>query len=285
MLIGILTCRKLPLLNPPDQILIPLLLENGLRAEPVIWNDKNVNWKSYDYLIVRNIWDYYLETKAFEEWLDLMEDLKIQVLNSVRVVRQNMHKFYLKEFRESGIRIIPTLFSGQNSPVSLGEVLARQWDQIVIKPAVSAGSHLTNIYRAEDLDAEAFDEVVSGNDWLIQPFLKEIETNGEISMIFFNGRFSHAILKKPKEGDFRVQSQYGGQYQLFEPAQELIATGQKVISQINEPLLYGRVDGLMIDGTFNLMELELIEPDLYFQYDERIAQRYIKEILRRISGV
>jgi glutathione synthase/RimK-type ligase-like ATP-grasp enzyme len=285
MLIGILTCNRLPQLNPADQILIPLLLEKGIKAEPVIWNEKNVNWQSFDYLVVRNIWDYYLEEEAFEEWLNLMEELNIPVLNPIAVIRQNKHKFYLKEFRENGVKIIPTLFSGQDSPASIEDIKAQGWNKIVIKPAVSAGSHLTNIFETDKLDAKVLDEVVSGNDWLIQPFLEEISTNGEISMIFFNGQFSHAILKKPKAGDFRVQSQYGGQYQLFQPDENLIATGQKVITQIKEPLLYGRVDGLMINGEFNLMELELIEPDLYFQRDERIAPRFIEEILRRISGV
>jgi glutathione synthase/RimK-type ligase-like ATP-grasp enzyme len=124
--------------------------------------------------------------------------------------------------------------------------------------------------------------VLSGNDWLIQPFLPEIE-QGELSMIFINGKFSHAAVKKPKEGDFRVQRQYGGKYQRIDPSVSLIALAENVIAQVPQQLLYARVDGVMIDNDFYLMELELIEPDLYFELDEEIKTRFISAIEERLK--
>jgi hypothetical protein len=278
--IGILTCQRLPQLSQEDQPLIPLFIQRGYQAEPVIWNAPDIVWEQYDLLLIRNIWDYYLEPEAFNAWLDMIGKKKIRMMNPLPVVQQNKHKFYLRSFRENGVDIIPTLFSSQESPVSYEQLSETNWKKIVIKPAISAGSHLTEVYETSDLSEESFKKIVSGHDRLIQPFIEEVIESGEISMIYFNGKFSHAVLKKPKAGDFRVQSKFGGLYELFHPDQELIERGLSVISQIREPLLYGRVDGVLLGGKFHLMELELIEPDLYFQFDEKITARFVDEVLR-----
>lgn len=278
--IGILTCQRLPQLAPEDQVLIPLFARHGLIAEPVVWNAPGINWNQYDLLLIRSIWDYYLEPVAFDAWLNMIDEKKIRMMNPLSVVRYNKHKFYLRDFMENGVDIIPTLFSSHSAPVSYEQLLASKWKKIVIKPAVSAGSHLTDIYVTEELTGDSFRQIVSGADWLVQPFLNEIIDAGEISMIYFNGQFSHSVHKRPKAGDFRVQSKFGGLYETYYPNDELIATGLKVIGQIKEPLLYGRVDGVLIDGKFHLMELELIEPDLYFQFDDKIAARFVEEVLR-----
>jgi hypothetical protein len=103
-------------------------------------------------------------------------------------------------------------------------------------------------------------------------------------MIFFNGKFSHAVVKKPKDGDFRVQRQYGGKYELFTPGNDLLATAEKIIAQVPQQLLYARVDGVMIKNDFHLMELELIEPDLYFEFDEAIKLRFVDAVATAIRA-
>jgi glutathione synthase/RimK-type ligase-like ATP-grasp enzyme len=280
--IALLTCQRLPDLFETDQTLIPLFRQRGIHAEAAIWNDPDINWKKYDALVIRNTWDYYTQSNTFLNWLKHIRDSEIQMLNPADVVLQNIHKFYLRDFEQQGIRIIPTIFSDYREPARVDTLKQKRWDKVVIKPAISAGSYQTKTYDVNELTQQTLDELHSNNDWLIQPFLPEIE-QGELSMIFFNGKFSHAAVKKPKDGDFRVQRQYGGKYQLFKPDDVLLKTAEKVISQVPEQLLYARVDGVMINNEFHLMELELIEPDLYFELDEAIKTRFISAVGDRLK--
>ncbi|MBT1711154.1 hypothetical protein KK062_23120 [Fulvivirgaceae bacterium PWU5] len=281
--VGLLTCERLPELNPADQALIPLFAEKNITAVPVIWKASDVRWEDFSALVIRNTWDYYQEADAFRDWLDAMEKTGALMFNPVQVVKDNMHKFYLKRFQEKGLTIIPTLFSAATAPVKWEMLQAQAWDQVVIKPAISAGSFLTQTYTTATLTPETFYDVISQGDWLIQPYLPEITTEGELSMIFFNGAFSHAVLKKPKDGDFRVQRQYGGLYQRVEPTSELLQRAQQIATLENE-LLYARVDGVMIQGKFHLMELELIEPDLYFEFGEDIRQRFVESVIEKMQS-
>jgi glutathione synthase/RimK-type ligase-like ATP-grasp enzyme len=280
--IALLTCQRLPDLFETDQTLIPLFRQRGIHAEAAIWNDPDINWKKYDALVIRNTWDYYTRSNTFLNWLKQIRDSEIPMLNPADVVLQNIHKFYLRDFEQQGIRIIPTIFSDYREPARVDTLKQKRWDKVVIKPAISAGSYQTKIYDVNELTQQMLDELHSNNDWLIQPFLPEIE-QGELSMIFFNGKFSHAAVKKPKDGDFRVQRQYGGKYQLFNPDSTLLGTAEKIISQVPQQLLYARVDGVMINNEFHLMELELIEPDLYFELDEAIKTRFISGVIDRLK--
>jgi glutathione synthase/RimK-type ligase-like ATP-grasp enzyme len=280
--IALLTCQRLPHLFETDQTLIPLFKQRGIHAEAAIWDDPAIDWKKYDALVIRNTWDYYTKSDAFINWLKYIRDNKITMLNSAEVVLQNVHKFYLRDFEKEGIRIIPTIFSDRREPTSLDALKQKQWNTVVIKPAISAGSYQTKTYNVNELSQQSLGELLSDNDWLIQPFLPEIE-QGELSMIYINGKFSHAAVKKPKDGDFRVQRQYGGKYQLIDPDASLLAVAGKVIAQVPQQLLYARVDGVMINNEFHLMELELIEPDLYFELDETIKTRFISAIEERLK--
>ena len=272
--LGLLTCQRLPNLSDSDQSLIPIFKEHGINAEAIIWNAPSIDWTRYDGLIIRNTWDYYTQSERFISWLKTIRDYRIPLSNSVDVVLGNMHKFYLRDFERNGVTVIPTLFSDRNSPISLQLLKDRQWANVVVKPAVSAGSYQTAIHSVTDLTEEGFNTLISENDWLIQPFVPEIK-DGELSLIFFNGKYSHGVIKKPREGDFRVQKQYGGLYQSFDPDAELLQVADSIIQQIRQPLLFARVDGVMINDKFHLMELELIEPDLYLEFGTDIKKRFV----------
>jgi len=277
--IALLTCQRLPDLFETDRTLIPLFERHGIHAEAAIWNDSLIDWKKYDALVIRNTWDYYTQSDVFITWLKRMRASNIPMLNPADVVLQNIHKFYLRDFENNDIRIIPTIFSDCREPVRLEELKHKEWETVVIKPAISAGSYQTNVHPVTELTQQTLDVLLSGSDKLIQPFLAEIK-EGELSMIFFRGRFSHAVIKKPKDGDFRVQRQYGGRYTLFHPDPSLLRVAEKIVSQISQQLLYARVDGVMIDNEFHLMELELIEPDLYFEFDEAIKLRFVEAVMQ-----
>jgi glutathione synthase/RimK-type ligase-like ATP-grasp enzyme len=282
MKIGILTCARLPELLPSDQTLIPLFAKENIVAKAVVWDDEFVEWTQFDYLIFRNTWDYYQKESAFNTWLDKIESLGIKTFNPISVIQQNKHKFYLKELEKQGISILPTIFLEKNSISNLHDLMPKHWEKVVIKPAFSAGSYLTKLIDRSELASiqTEFKDHFETKDFLLQEFRQEIKELGETSFIFFNGKFSHAVNKKPVENDFRVQIQYGGKYTLIQPNDDLLHQAELVLSKIPEQLLYARVDGIVIENKLHLMEIELIEPDLYFDLADGARERFVESFLR-----
>jgi glutathione synthase/RimK-type ligase-like ATP-grasp enzyme len=280
--IALATCARLPELNPSDQALIPAFAQENVFAEPVIWDNPEVDWTHFDAIIIRNIWDYYEKYDSFLVWLEKLKSLNIKVLNSPNIILENSHKFYLRAFEQKGIAIIPTLFSDEQNRINSARILAKGWAKFVVKPAVSAGSYLTEVFENTEDDFARFNKKTENSDRLIQPFMPEILVSGEVSLIFIGGEYSHAIVKLPTNGDFRVQRQFGGQYRKYQPADVILETAKNIIATINQPLLFGRVDGIIKDGRFLLMELELIEPDLYFEHHEAAVENFVKAALAMI---
>lgn len=285
MKIALLTCQELPNLTTSDQLLIPALAEYNIQAIPVVWDDKSINWKNFEYLIFRNTWDYYEKEEAFNSWLSQIEKLGIKTLNSLKIIQQNKHKFYLKNLEESGVKIIPTQFIKKTNNFNLKETLPKHWKKAVIKPAFSAGSYLTEVFKTDEIDliSEKYKSLASQKDVLLQKFMPEIQTLGETSFIFFNKKFSHCVNKKPAENEFRIQVQFGGKYSLIHPNQELINQAQEIINLFKGKLLYARVDGIVIDNQIHLMEVECIEPDLYFNLSENSQEVFVKALLELIA--
>jgi glutathione synthase/RimK-type ligase-like ATP-grasp enzyme len=285
MKIGLLTCEKLPELTLADQQLIPELAKHNIVAKALIWNDKTIDWNEFDYLIFRNTWDYFEKETEFNLWLDQIEKLGIKTLNAIEIIKKNKHKFYLREMEKKGILILPTIFIDKNANLNLAEILPKHWKKAVIKPAFSAGSYLTSVFDTSAIEKknDEYTKLAQEKELLLQEFMPEIQTLGETSFIFFNKKFSHAINKKPIDGDFRVQSQFGGKYNLIHPSQELINKAQKVVNTFHDKLLYARVDGIVIGTELHLMEIECIEPDLYFEISEGALERFVASIIELIQ--
>jgi glutathione synthase/RimK-type ligase-like ATP-grasp enzyme len=285
MKIALLTCEKLPELTAADQLLIPELAKHTIVAEPVIWSDKTINWSDYDYLIFRNTWDYFEKETDFNLWLDQIEKLGIKTLNPIGIIKQNKHKFYLRDMEKQGITILPTVFIDKTNSLDLAELIPSHWKKAVIKPAFSAGSYLTEVFEVNDVQIINSDYIslAQEKELLLQEFMPEIQTAGETSFIFFNKKFSHAVNKKPVNGDFRVQSQFGGEYTLVQPNQQLIEKAQKIVNTFSEKLLYARVDGIIINNELYLMEIECIEPDLYFDISEGALEEFVASIVELIK--
>jgi glutathione synthase/RimK-type ligase-like ATP-grasp enzyme len=286
MNVGILTCARLPELLESDQKLIPLFAKGNITAKAIIWDDESVDWTEFDYLIFRNTWDYYQKEIAFNQWLYKIESLGIKTFNPISIIQKNKHKFYLKELEKDGISILPTIFLEKNSTSNLHHLIPWNWEKIVIKPAFSAGSYLTKLINRSEIESiqTEFKDHFETKDFLLQEFLPEIKELGETSLIFFNGNFSHAVNKKPVSTDFRVQIQYGGKYTLIEPNDDLILQAELVLSKIPEKLLYARVDGIVIKNKLHLMEVELIEPDLYFDLAHGSRERFVESFLKVIRS-
>lgn len=279
MKIGLLTCQNWAGAYE-GEVSLAAEIDKKFEVDVLVWNDPSVNWANYDCLIFRTIWDYFEFPKEFAAWLNVLENLNIKTLNPLSIIKRNQHKFYLRDLEQQGVDIIPTVFIAKNTGLDLSFLKENNWERAVIKPAVSAGSYLTKLFSQNEIaETEAeYKSIAQERDLLVQPFMPEIQEMGEISLLFFQGHFSHSVLKKPVNDDFRVQSQFGGQYQIYLPDESVIKTAENIIKTFGGELLYARVDGILKDGKFLLMELELIEPDLYFSYAPDAKKRYLSAL-------
>lgn len=285
MRLGIVTCSKCRQLIPAEQALLPLLDRHGIVGVPVVWNYPEIDWRSFDALLVRSIWDYHLHPEHFRQWLDTLEALQLPGWNSVSVLRWNHHKFYLRDLASRGIPVVPSLFFEQHASDAMSQVKRLQWKHIVVKPAVSASGYRTQAFNADDSEAaKILADAAAFGDFLVQPFLPDILHSGEVSLIFFNHRFSHAVLKRPGTGEFRVQAEHGGNHFPYFPDEAVVAQAQQVLDKSGHDLLYARVDGVVRGGEFQLMELELIEPDLFLEAREGSGEQFVEAIVRRVGS-
>jgi glutathione synthase/RimK-type ligase-like ATP-grasp enzyme len=245
------TCDWLPGLDPDDAPLRALL---GDDAEPAVWSDPDVDWSAYDVVLVRSIWDYFERHAEFLAWLDRVP---VPMWNPADTLRWNSEKTYLRELEAAGIATIPTAWDGEVP-----------WEDAIIKPTVAGGS--LGLRRAEKGE-----RVEPG--YMAQPFLPDIVSAGELSLVFFGGEFSHAVRKTPAEGDIRVQPEHGGIVKATQPSEEELAAAERVIAAAGRDLLYARVDFV---GDTLLIELEAIEPRFFFEQGPPEAPGKLVQALR-----
>lgn len=284
--VALATYDKEPALAPDDRLLSAALAHVGIRGEPAVWSDESIDWASYDAIVIRSCWDYHRRHAEFLAWLDRLDHTGRPVWNPTRLVRWNSDKRYLVDLARRGIATVPTRIVPAASPAEVEETARReQWRRFVIKPAVSASAYETHALALplDDRGREVVGRVASRGDVLVQPFLDEVQSDGELSVIFFDGRFSHAAIKRTRRGDFRVQAEHGGTVAPLEPASALVAEAARAIAALDEPPLYARVDGIGIDGPFRLMELELIEPNVFLDGAPGAAGRFAAAIARRLG--
>lgn len=264
--------------------ILPYLQRKGLDIHQEIWDKPATDWTQYDVALLKTPWDYHQRIDEFRAWLDKIEGLNIKLLNDYKTVRWNIDKRYLKEVIDAGMSVIPSVFLQKGWEGDLNALFTQlNTKSIIVKPCISGGSKNTIVVKQEEA-AAAYPEVVqmlTSGDFIVQPLMEEV-TQGEWSHIFFNGRHSHTILKKPKSGDFRVQQIYGGTIAPLNPTDDEIAQAQAYVDRFAKDCVYARIDGLVVNGTFMLMELELTEPFLYLSYGEHAVEDYYNAILQHL---
>jgi glutathione synthase/RimK-type ligase-like ATP-grasp enzyme len=268
-----------------DDKLLNFLKEKGLNIEKVIWNDRDINWGDYSLAILKSPWDYFDLIEEFYHWLDHLEAKKVKLLNPIEVVRWNSNKKYLQEIEAAGLKIIPSAFINKKEDVTLKYFFEKfNTNKLIVKPCISGGAKNTFKVTAENVEEvnQKLDQFIQNEDFIIQPFLPEILESGEWSFIFFNGIYSHSLIKQAKPGDFRVQPAHGGSVHPQRPGKEIIATAQLYVSLFAKKCLYARVDGTFVNGEFLLMELELIEPFLFLNTDPQNYEKYYKALMELI---
>jgi len=268
-----------------DESLISFLASKDLEIEKVIWNNPKVNWESYDLALVKSPWDYFNLITDFYNWLDDLENKNIKLLNPIDIIKWNADKHYLNDIAQAGFKVTPSLYLTKGNDHSLNEYFAHfNTKKLIVKPVVSGGSKHTFMVTAANVDEveEKLEGLLATEDFIIQPFLTAIEAEGEWSFVFFDGKFSHALLKKAKPGDFRVQSTFGGTVHPQIPSSQLLRQAQKYVDQFANNCLYARVDGTIIDQEFILMELELIEPFLFLATHPESFENYYEALIKLI---
>jgi len=286
--VGLATYGRAPLLAPDDQPLIPILASLGIDTEPVVWSSRATVWTAFDAVVVRSCWDYHLHGAAFHAWLDRLEETGVVVWNSPATLRWNADKRYMLDLEAHGVATIPTRIVPRGRLGEVERIVAEnEWPRFVIKPAVSASGFETYAIDSP-IDASAREtiaRVVSAGDALVQPFAEEIPRDGEISLMFIDGEYSHATLKRAMTGtgEFRVQTEHGGTVDPHTAPPDLIEQAAKALSFLPDIPLYARVDGISRDSRFVLMELELIEPNLFFSHCAGSAERMGEAIARRLK--
>ncbi|MBC6991262.1 RimK family alpha-L-glutamate ligase [Hymenobacter sp. BT491] len=267
------------------------LLANFLRAKGhavtfEIWTDAAVDWRHYDAVVLKSPWDYFDRVQEFYAWLDRLRHLGVQLLNPVEVVRWNSDKKYLLDLERAGVRIVPTRWLERGTSFEPDTLFnAFQTEQLIVKPAVSGGSKNTFAFNPEEAANQAahITALLAAEDFLAQPFLPEIQSEGEWSFIYLGGRYSHCVLKTPKSGDFRVQHYLGGGIEPQEAPESLRRVADDIVARFALGCLYARVDGVQAGGEFFLMELELIEPFLYLDSAKGALERYEAGLLELVS--
>lgn len=270
-----------PTAENEDDTLLNFLKEKGISIEKVIWNDKNVRWENYNLAILKSPWDYFDLIEDFYTWLAMLQSKNVKLLNPIETVKWNADKHYLHDIAQAGLKVAQSIFIHKGETINLKSYFdVFNADQFIIKPCVSGGSK--NTFKVDLANAEEINQtlkiLLAEEDFIVQPFINEIETEGEWSFLFFGGKFSHCLLKKAKNGDFRVQHYLGGTIHPQNPPQHLLQSAQQYVNEFAKDCLYARVDGTVENNNFVLMELELIEPFLFLNTNKNSYENYYKAL-------
>ena len=250
-----------------DNLLIRGFEAQGLRATPVVWSDPAIDWNQFDIALIRSTWDYLDASEHFLNVLSKIESSSCKLFNPLSVVRWNMEKHYLFELEKQGVQIITTFMA---SHVELGTLhklfVENQWEPVILKPSVGLAASNTYRISLDELEntLKELRTIHPSSEYLIQPFIETITTEGEWSFIYFNRQLSHVLLKKPAPNDYRVQGIYGGTIQTAEPRSHDLLQAEAVLNRLPVDILYARLDFVRVSGQLSVMEVELIEPIFSF---------------------
>ncbi|HSJ26380.1 MAG TPA: hypothetical protein VK929_16995 [Longimicrobiales bacterium] len=286
-----------------DALAIGPLQHLGWQVDQVPWR-ADADWDSYDVVIVRSTWDYQDHPDAFDVALRRIDGSRALLLNPLPLMRWNMRKTYLRELGAQGVPLLPTIWGDGISGSSGGEATPGvnelrglfhrlDSDEIVIKPVVGANAdHAWRVRRDADITTfQGIAQAYHHRPYLAQPFQRRILDEGEFSLIYVAGELSHTILKTPTTGDFRVQEEHGGIITAVRPESTLRHRGDQAMAALQalaDPTaapFYARADFVRTDtGDFAIMELELIEPALYFRMDDGAADRFARAVSALIGS-
>lgn len=268
-----------------DRLIAEALEQLGLKVTRTNWDNPDFNWSETRYILFRTTWDYFDRYPEFSVWLEDVST-KTKLINPKELIYWNLDKHYLLDLENAGINIPPTIFIEPGEKKTLKEVLATvDWNEAILKPAISGAARHTYRLNSENIDEHEaiFAELLKNESMMVQEFQTQILSKGEVAFMIYGGKFSHAILKKAKAGDFRVQDDFGGTIETYHASPAEIEMAEKCVLPCSTLPLYARVD-LIWDNNDELAigELELIEPELWFRMNDQSADDCAKAISEHI---
>jgi glutathione synthase/RimK-type ligase-like ATP-grasp enzyme len=282
----LVTCEKVPHLDPDDRSLLGAIRTLGLSVSVAVWSDPTVDWSSSRLCVLRSTWDYYSRHDDFIAWVERAAKVTT-IRNDPYLVRWNAHKSYISDLQQAHVPVVPTYWALLGSSPCLTELVElRGWRDVVIKPARGAAAHDVMLVRNERGDyirgQAHLDHLSSKGDLLVQPYLNSVATYGERSLVFFQGRFSHAVVKKPFDTVLAVGN---ARSVATEPSTKELEIATLATRAIPRPWLYARVDLLRDDESAPVVsEMELIEPALYLGAHDLAPALFASAIERELCG-
>ncbi|RMF75697.1 MAG: hypothetical protein D6744_13160 [Planctomycetota bacterium] len=298
MRIALATCRDLPEWEVDDAPLHAALRARGVDLRTPAWDDARFDWAACDACLIRTTWDYMERRDEFVAWAESV-GAATRLFNPAPIVRWNTYKTYLRDIERRGAPVVPTVWIDAGRPIDVGAVMSqRGWAAGFLKPVVGATARETLRFRhtAEGLAAAAahIERLTQREALMLQPYLPRVETDGELSVVYIDGRPSHVVRKQPKPGDYRVQDDHGATDQRWDldtaeraRVAMVMAAARAEVEQRNLcawPPLYARVDLLRDEeGELCCNELELVEPSLFFRHSQAAAERLAAALIARIG--
>jgi len=269
-----------------DLPLVDALTDAGIDLGRPVWHDPAVDWADFDLVVVRTTWDYTPRRDEFVAWAAGVAE-RTRLVNPADVLRWNTHKSYLIELEERGAPVVPTAWVARGDRIDLAALLDRRgWARAIVKPAVSSGSD--GLERVDDDAASRergqahLDALTAAGDVMVQPYLAAIESVGELSVVVIDGAVTHAVRKRPRAGEFRIQEQHGGRYSVEDVDDAVAELARWVVRASGADLMLARVDLVEDDaGVLQLAELEATEPDLYLELSDAGTAALAEAIIAR----
>ncbi len=275
-----------------DRLLGAALAARGLSSVRVDWADPGVDWAGFRCALLRSPWDYPDRFDAFSGWIDRVA-AATRLVNPRELVRWNLDKHYLAALAARGVAVVPTRYLEAGGAVSLAELCDRAgWTEVVVKPARGAAARDTHRVPRRDAAAHQaeLERLVADRCMMVQEFQRDILGRGEVTLMVLGGTYSHAVRKVARPGDFRVQDDYGGSLHDYRPEPREVEFAERAVAVaaalcgVGAPV-YGRVDLVRgNDGRPAVMELELIEPELWFRRHPPAAERVTDLLADRLAG-
>ena len=264
-----------------DELVINALKEKNLSVVKKDWNDSIFDWETTRSILFRSTWDYFDKFELFKKWFNKTKN-KCLMINSTETIEWNIDKHYLLDLQEHQIPIPNSEFIKRGSSIDLSLLMQKKnWNEIVVKPTISGAAK--NTYRLKEEEIIQFgptwEKLIYKEDFIVQEFQNNVITEGEVAMIVIGGKFTHAVLKKAKEGDFRVQDDFGGSIAIYNPSEEMVKLAEKCTRILIPIPSYARVDIIWDNlGELAVSELELIEPELWFRLNPNAAQKLAQHV-------
>jgi glutathione synthase/RimK-type ligase-like ATP-grasp enzyme len=286
-------------LNPPvldsyvqnvldeDQRVTDALESKGLKVGRKDWADPDFDWTSTNTVLFRTTWDYFDRFDEFNNWLT-STSTKTHFINSHQLITWNIDKHYLDDLGRNGVRVVPTRYLNRSSRPSIHKMHEiTGWNDTVIKPTIGGAARHTYRIQPGNMStiSNKLESMMREEDFMLQPFQNSVLSMGEWSFVFFGETFSHAVLKRAKSGEFRVQDDFGGTVHSYSPKDHEVEFALTAIKACPELPAYARVD-IVLDneGKMAISELELIEPELWFRLNPKSASLCADEIIKRLPS-